>query len=137
MIPPSLDIHPSDFQWAQASVRSGRFTFVVSGNPELLPALSDGMAFVRKDIGIKWDVRRYGEFTVPVVTLAAFMRDTGVQKFGVVRFGANAEQILSHLPGPVSDTLEIDAELTEDTRNRLLQWYSPMANVWKLKERRP
>lgn len=133
-----LDVHPQDFQWAKDQVKIGRFVFVASGDPALPVALSQGIAFVRKDIGPKWAVKQYDDngqpVTVPVLSLVQFMQDTGVQQFEAIRLGRDADEILNALPGPIARTIIADG-LSRDTENRLLQWYGPVANVWTLKER--
>lgn len=127
---PCLDVSPVDFGWAREETASGRFVFVVQGDPRVSVPMWEGMGWVRKDIvpqGLQgsfvYDVDGQGA-VIPAITLPAFMRDVGVDHFYRMRLsGQHAQALLAELPGPVAREI-VCRPVPEAVVEHLMDWYT-------------
>lgn len=136
---PTLDIHPTDFNYARECGAEGRFVFCVQGDPRVTPQLFENMAYIRKRIvqkakyGIETFITVGSIVNVPAVDLVTFSRDVGIQQWGHIKFnGPECSTILKELPGPIARCIWC-IEPSEDTVKHLYPWYHWNGDYFMLK----
>lgn len=147
---PILDLAPANNDFAMGLVRRGHFVFSVDGDPMKSPWRMTGMACPKKAIvsraragtiiyackdGASHTINASAAETcvsarleyVRAVDIVAFGQEVGIEQWGIVRIGKDADELLADWPGAIAKEISIPwAEaktLSFEAKHQIDEWY--------------